>query len=44
MQLNVPLAQKSKAHRAKKGTALLGGSIQIGMIGTPGLINAAVAT
>jgi NitT/TauT family transport system substrate-binding protein len=25
------------------GTALLGGSIQIGMIGTPGLINAAVA-
>ena len=25
------------------GTALLGGSIQIGMIGTPGLVNAAVA-
>lgn len=25
------------------GTALLGGSIQVGMIGTPGLINAAVA-
>src|SRR6185437_4237748 len=25
------------------GTALLGGSIQFGMIGTPGLINAAVA-
>jgi NitT/TauT family transport system substrate-binding protein len=25
------------------GTALLGGSVQIGMIGTPGLINAAVA-
>jgi NitT/TauT family transport system substrate-binding protein len=25
------------------GTALLGGSIQIGMIGTPGLINAAIA-
>src|SRR5258708_34219640 len=25
------------------GTALLGGSIQFGMIGTPGLVNAAVA-